>query len=44
LTNDGNRLDGFNWREKEKPTKEEVLGVKFADKKVGTKPTLEVKK
>lgn len=33
LTNDTNRLDGFNWREKEKPTKEEVLGLKFADKK-----------
>ena len=35
LTNDSNQLDGFNWREKEKPTKAEVLGVKFAIKKVG---------
>lgn len=31
LTNDTNRLDGFNWRVKEKPTKEEILGLKFAD-------------
>lgn len=30
LTNDTNRLDGFNWQEKEKPTKEEILGLKFA--------------
>ena len=30
LTNDTNRLDGFNWRDKEKPTKEEILGLKFA--------------
>ncbi|RYU94495.1 OstA-like protein [Emticicia agri] len=29
LTNSANRLDGFSWREKEKPTKEEILGVKF---------------
>jgi lipopolysaccharide assembly outer membrane protein LptD (OstA) len=33
LTNDTNQLEGFNWREKEKPTKAEVLGVKFAVKK-----------
>ncbi len=32
LTNSANRLDGFSWREKEKPTKEDVLGVKFARK------------
>ncbi len=32
LTNDTNRLDGFSWREKEKPTKSEILGVKFAPK------------
>lgn len=32
LTNSANRLDGFSWREKEKPTKEEILGVKFAIK------------
>lgn len=32
LTNSANRLEGFSWREKEKPTKEEVLGVKFAVK------------
>ncbi|MBA4852159.1 OstA-like protein [Emticicia sp. BO119] len=32
LTNSANRLDGFSWREKEKPTKEDVLGVKFAVK------------
>lgn len=31
LTNDTNRLDGFNWREKEKPTKEEIIGLKFAN-------------
>jgi lipopolysaccharide export system protein LptA len=35
LTNDTNRLEGFNWRLKEKPTKEEVLGVKFASKTEG---------
>ncbi len=33
LTNDTNKLDGFSWREKEKPTKNEILGVKFAIKK-----------
>ncbi|AFK01967.1 hypothetical protein Emtol_0816 [Emticicia oligotrophica DSM 17448] len=33
LTNDSNRLDGFEWREKEKPTKEEVLGMKIVLKK-----------
>ena len=44
LTNDGNRLDGFEWREKEKPTKEEILGVKFAPKKIDVKPVLEAKK
>lgn len=32
LTNSANRLDGFSWREKEKPTKEQILGVKFAVK------------
>ncbi len=32
LTNSANRLEGFSWREEEKPTKEEVLGVKFAIK------------
>lgn len=32
LTNSANRLEGFSWREEEKPTKEEVLGVKFAVK------------
>lgn len=32
LTNSANRLEGFSWREKEKPTKEDVLGVKFAIK------------
>ena len=32
LTNSANRLDGFSWREKEKPTKEEILGAKFAVK------------
>ena len=35
LTNDTNQLEGFNWREKEKPTKAEVLGLKFAPKKAG---------
>lgn len=44
LTNDGNRLDGFNWREKEKPTKAEILGVKFENNKVEVKPVLEEKK
>ena len=28
-----NQLEGFNWREKEKPTKEEVLGMKIVLKK-----------
>jgi len=44
LTNDGNRLDGFEWRETEKPTKAEILGVKLMDKKVDLKPILEAKK
>jgi len=44
LTNDGNRLDGFEWREKEKPTKIEILGVTFASEKLDVKPILEAKK
>ncbi|WP_337043494.1 OstA-like protein [Emticicia sp. 17c] len=32
LTTSINQLDGFNWREKEKPTKEDILGVNFAIK------------
>ena len=34
LTNSANQLEGFSWREKEKPSKEDVLGVKIAVKKV----------
>jgi hypothetical protein len=44
LTNDGNRLDGFEWREKEKPTKAEILGVKFVNEKVDVKRVFEAKK
>lgn len=32
LTNSANRLDGFNWRESERPTKAQVLGKKEAIK------------
>lgn len=32
LTNSANRLDGFSWRESEKPTKEDVLGIKIVEK------------
>jgi lipopolysaccharide assembly outer membrane protein LptD (OstA) len=44
LTNDGNRLDGFEWREKDKPTKVEILGLTLKNEKIVLKSLLEAKK
>ena len=44
LTNDGNRLDGFEWREKDKPTKVEILGLTLKNEKIDLKSLLEAKK